>query len=78
AHVSTTRQLKSCLSGLWSKVQHGADSGLSWFRDKVSGRCFAYSLRFRDAIVAGFLAFFILVVGMPMTGAVKVGVFPSI
>ncbi|MAJ38646.1 MAG: acriflavine resistance protein B [Pseudoalteromonadaceae bacterium] len=78
AHVSTKRQLKSGLSGLWSKVQHCADSGLTWFSDKVYRRVIEYSLRFRYAIVAAFVAFFILVVGMPMTGAVKVGFFPSI
>ena len=59
-------------------MQHGADSGLTWFSDKVYRRVIEYSLRFRYAIVAAFVAFFILVVGMPMTGAVKVGFFPSI
>ncbi|MDN3377771.1 MULTISPECIES: efflux RND transporter permease subunit [unclassified Pseudoalteromonas] len=78
AHINTKRQLKSGLSGLWSKVQHGADNGLNWFSDNVYRRVIEYSLRFRYAIVAAFVAFFILVIGMPMTGAVKVGFFPSI
>lgn len=78
AHIDTKRQVKAGLSGLWSKVQHGADYGLNWFSDNIYRRVIEYSLRFRYAVVAGFIAFLILVIGMPMTGAVKVGFFPSI
>ncbi|QHJ13062.1 Multidrug/solvent efflux pump membrane transporter MepB [Paraglaciecola mesophila] len=78
AHIDTKRQVKSGFSGVWSKVQHGADYGLNWFSDNVYRKVIEHSLRFRYAVVAGFMAFLILVVGMPMTGAVKVGFFPSI
>ncbi|WP_024611961.1 efflux RND transporter permease subunit [Pseudoalteromonas sp. TB64] len=78
AHVSTKRQIKKGLSGVWSKIQHGADSGLNWFSKNIYCKVIELSLRFRYAVVAGFIAFFILVIGMPMTGAVKVGFFPSI
>ncbi|KAA1151990.1 efflux RND transporter permease subunit [Pseudoalteromonas sp. FUC4] len=78
AHVSTKRQIKKGLSGVWSKIQHGADSGLSWFSKNIYCKVIELSLRFRYAVVAGFIAFFILVIGMPMTGTVKVGFFPSI
>ena len=78
AHLSTKHEIKSGLLGLWSKIQHGADFGLQWFSINIYKPVIEYSLRFRYAIVASFFAFFILVVGMPMTGAVKVGFFPSI
>ena len=78
AHINTKREVKKGLSGLWSKVQHGADYGLNWFSDNIYRKVIEYSLRFRYAVVAGFIAFLILVIGMPMTGAVKVGFFPSI
>ena len=78
AHVSTKRQIKKGLSGVWSKIQHGADSGLNWFSKNIYCKVIELSLRFRYAVVAGFIAFFILVIGMPMTGVVKVGFFPSI
>ncbi|MBQ4832028.1 efflux RND transporter permease subunit [Pseudoalteromonas sp. MMG010] len=78
AHISTKRELKSGISGLWSKVQHAADSGLNWFSTKVYRRIIEYSLRFRYGVIAAFIAFFIFVIGMPLTGSVKVGFFPSI
>ncbi|MGY8875523.1 MAG: efflux RND transporter permease subunit, partial [Pseudoalteromonas sp.] len=78
AHISTKRQVKKGLAGLWSKIQHGADSGLSWFSKNIYCKVIEFSLRFRYAVVAAFIAFFILVIGMPMTGTVKVGFFPSI
>nr|WP_024592258.1 efflux RND transporter permease subunit [Pseudoalteromonas sp. TB13] len=78
AHISTKRQVKKGLGGLWSKIQHGADSGLNWFSKNIYCKVIEFSLRFRYAVVAAFIAFFILVIGMPMTGTVKVGFFPSI
>jgi multidrug efflux pump subunit AcrB len=78
AHINTTRKIKSGFSGLWGKVQQGADNGLNWFSTNIYCKVIEFSLRFRYAVVAVFIAFFILVIGMPMTGAVKVGFFPSI
>jgi multidrug efflux pump subunit AcrB len=78
AHLNTKRQVKSGIRGLWSKVQHAADMGLTWFKLKVYRPVIEFSLRFRYAVVATFIAFFIVVIGMPMTGSVKVGFFPSI
>lgn len=78
AHLNTKRQVTSGITGLWSKVQHAADMGLTWFKLKVYRRVIEFSLRFRYAVVAIFTAFFIVVIGMPMTGSVKVGFFPSI
>lgn len=78
AHLNTKRSVKLGLSGLWSKIQHGADNGLNWFSKNIYRKVIEFSLRFRYAVVAVFMAFFIIVIGMPMTGAVKVGFFPSI
>ena len=78
AHINTKRGVTSGLSGLWSRIQHGADAGLNWFSTNIYRKVIEFSLRFRYAVVAVFIAFFIIVIGMPMTGAVKVGFFPSI
>lgn len=78
AHLNTHRKTRTGPLAIWSKIQHGADSGLSWFNTNVYRPVIEYSLRFRYAVLAVFLAFFVLVIGMPLTGAVKVGFFPSI
>jgi multidrug efflux pump subunit AcrB len=78
AHLNTHRHIKPGLAGLWSRVQHGADAGLQWFNDKLYHPVIRWALEFRYAVVLGFIALLVLVVGMPMTGAVKISFFPSI
>lgn len=75
AHVNTQRGEKK---GIWGHIQQGAEKGLDWFNHKVYKRVIRQALSFRYAIVLGFISLFILVVGMPMTGAVRVAFFPEI
>ncbi|WP_164683970.1 efflux RND transporter permease subunit, partial [Vibrio maerlii] len=75
AHVNTQRGEKK---GIWGHIQQGAESGLDWFNHKVYKRAIKLALNFRYAVVLGFISLFILVVGMPMTGAVRVAFFPEI
>ncbi|MGL6312766.1 efflux RND transporter permease subunit [Vibrio sp. WXL103] len=78
AHLAHVNTQPSGKKGLWARIQHGADSGLEWFNHRVYKRVIKQALNFRYAVVLGFVALFILVVGMPMTGAVRVGFFPEI
>ncbi|MBW8189741.1 efflux RND transporter permease subunit [Neiella marina] len=78
AHLNTHRTIKKGVLGYWSKIQHGADAGLQWFNDRVYRPIIEWSLRLRYAVLLAFVTLFILVVGMPMTGAVRVGFFPDI
>ncbi|MCM2679622.1 efflux RND transporter permease subunit [Echinimonas agarilytica] len=75
AHVNTQRSEKK---GIWNRIQQGADNGLEWLNHKVYKRAIQQALNFRYAVVLGFVALFILVVGMPFTGAVRVAFFPAI
>ncbi|MDO6684624.1 MULTISPECIES: efflux RND transporter permease subunit [unclassified Agarivorans] len=75
AHVKTQDTPKK---NLWSTLQGGAANGLEWFNQHVYRKVITQALNFRYAVVLGFIALFILVIGMPMTGAVRVAFFPDI
>ena len=75
AHIDTKRSEKR---GIWSHIQQGAESGLEWFNSKVYQKAIKQALKFRYAVVMSFIALFILVIGMPFTGAVRVAFFPEI
>ncbi len=76
AHLNTRKKAKH--EGLWARIQHGADAGLQWFNYKLYKPMIGYVLRFRYAVVLGFVALLILVMGMPLTGKVRVAFFPDI
>lgn len=79
AHLNTHKdQAKKGISSIWPRVQHAADASLQWFNLRVYTRVIDYALKFRYAVICGFVALFIFVVGMPMTGAVRVAFFPDI
>ncbi|QFT12542.1 efflux RND transporter permease subunit [Vibrio sp. THAF190c] len=75
AHVNTQRSDKK---GIWNRIQQGADNGLEWVNNKVYKRLIKQVLNFRYAVVLGFISLFILVIGMPFTGSVRVAFFPDI
>lgn len=75
AHVNTQRSDKK---GIWNRIQQGADNGLEWVNHNVYKRVIKQALNFRYAVVLGFISLFILVIGMPFTGSVRVAFFPDI
>ncbi len=75
AHINTHRSDKK---GIWSSIQGGAEKGLDWLNERVYKKVIKFALELRYAVVLGFVALFILVIGMPMTGAVRVAFFPDI
>lgn len=75
AHVNTQRSDKK---GIWNRIQQGADNGLEWVNNKIYKRLIKQALNFRYAVVLGFISLFILVIGMPFTGSVRVAFFPDI
>ncbi len=78
AHLNTHRVPKSGWRNLWPIIQHKADSGLNWFNDSVYRPVIERALGYRYALVFGFITLFILVLGMPSSGVVRVGFFPDI
>lgn len=75
AHINTHRSEKK---GIWNRIQQGADNGLEWFNQRVYKQVIKQALKFRYAVVIAFIALFILVIGMPLTGAVRIAFFPDI
>lgn len=77
AHLPTHRKKKKGLADLWGKVQRGADRGLTFFNQRIYQPMLRKAIKYRYAAVMLFIALFILVIGMPLNGMVRVGFFPS-
>ncbi|WED23761.1 efflux RND transporter permease subunit [Vibrio sp. JC009] len=75
AHLNTHRKQTK---GIWNRIQHGADAGLQWFNKNIYRNVIEMALKFRYAVVMLFVSLFILVIGMPFTGSVRVAFFPDI
>ncbi|GGQ14702.1 efflux RND transporter permease subunit [Shewanella litoralis] len=75
AHVDTKKPAKK---SWFNHIQHAADSGLKWSSRVIYEPLIEFALRFRYAVVMLFIAVFILVAGMPITGSVRVAFFPDI
>ncbi|WP_218398292.1 efflux RND transporter permease subunit [Alteromonas lipotrueae] len=77
AHLPTKKTAKKGIAGLWGKVQGGADNGLNWFNEKLYQPALSATITYRYAAVLLFITLFIVVMSLPLTGAVRVGFFPS-
>ncbi|MEC7691468.1 MAG: efflux RND transporter permease subunit, partial [Pseudomonadota bacterium] len=77
AHLPTHRKPRKGIADLWGKVQRGADRGLNFFNERMYQPALRKAIQYRYAAVMLFVALFILVIGMPMNGVVRVGFFPS-
>ena len=82
AHLNTHRndKLVSPFSArnAFAYVQRGGDALLQFVNRKLYEPVLKCLLQFRYALVLMFVALFILVMGMPMNGAVRVSFFPDI
>lgn len=78
AHLDTHRKPKSGWKNLWPKIQQGADNGLQWFNDALYKPTIDKAIEYRYGVMCGFIAVFILVLGMPLNGSVRVAFFPDI
>jgi len=77
AHLPTKQKARGGLGGVWNKVQQKADGGLQWFNYRVYQRLLKVTVAYRYAAVLLFIALFVMVVSLPLTGAVRVSFFPS-
>ncbi len=79
AHLNTRKRLRrNLLSKRWGKIQHGCDVGLQWFSERVYRQLIDAALAQRYAVIVAFAGVFVLVLGMPFTGAVRVSFFPDV
>lgn len=75
AHLNTHRVPGK---GLWSRIQHSADAGLQWFSRKIYIKVITLALEYRYAVLILFFSVFVLVIGLPLTGKVRMSFFPDI
>ncbi|MDG3085775.1 efflux RND transporter permease subunit [Vibrio hannami] len=75
AHINTKRSEKK---GPFAYIQYGADTALQWFNNRVYKNVIEIALKMRYAVIMLFIAMFVLVIGMPFTGSVRVAFFPEI
>lgn len=78
AHLNTHRKTGTGWRFIWINIQAKADNALQGFNQHIYRPAIKKALAFRYAVVLGFVALMILVMGMPMTGAVRISFFPSI
>ncbi len=78
AHLNTRRKTGTGWRFIWVNIQAKADKALQGFNQQIYRPAIKQALAFRYAVVFGFIALMILVMGMPMTGAVRISFFPSI
>lgn len=78
AHLDTHKKVKTGLANLWPSIQARADNGLQWFNNKLYTPTINWAINFRYAVISVFIAIFILVIGMPQNGSVRVAFFPDI
>lgn len=78
AHLDTHRKEKSGWMNIWPRIQHGADSSLQWFSNRIYQPSIKWAINYRYGVLFGFVALFIFVIGMPQNGGVRVAFFPDI
>ena len=78
AYLDTHRKPKSGWINFWPRIQEGANNGLQWFSEHIYQPAITWAVNYRYGVLFGFIAIFILVVGMPTNGSVRVAFFPDI
>ena len=79
AHLNTQRKArKNWLARGWGAIQHSADFALQWFNNRIYAGTIRYAIQHRYAVIVAFIVLFLLVVSMPLTGAIRISFFPNI
>ena len=78
AHLNTHIKANTGWRSIWPRIQQGADDGLQWFSERMYLPAINWAIRYRYGVLFGFIALFIVVIGMPQNGGVRVAFFPDI
>lgn len=79
AHLNTHKSNgKNKLAKLWKSIQNSVNNAFEKFNDVIYHRSIDVALRYRYAVVIGFLTIFIMVMAMPFNGSVKLSFFPEV
>jgi multidrug efflux pump subunit AcrB len=79
AHLNTRpRAVRNPLLKNWQKIQTATDKGLNWVNQRCYLPLIQLAVHYRYGVVVLFISIFILVITMPLTGAVRSSFFPNI
>ncbi|MCL1126572.1 efflux RND transporter permease subunit [Shewanella surugensis] len=78
ANINTHRTGTSGPEAFWCKIQHYADKGLTYFNHYLYQPSLQYALKFRYAVIFGFITLLIFVISLPFTGQIRTSFFPDI
>jgi len=78
AHLNTHRKATHSWRDGFAYIQDLADQSLQFINKRIYTPSIKVALQFRYAVVLTFIALLVLVIGMPMTGSVRVSFFPDI
>ncbi|WP_077342165.1 efflux RND transporter permease subunit [Pseudocolwellia agarivorans] len=78
AHLNTHTKARTGWRSIWPRIQHGCDYGLQWFSERIYLPSIKWAIQYRYGVLFGFISIFILVIGMPQNGGVRVAFFPDI
>ncbi len=78
SHVNVHKKPKNFISKGFVRMQKGISNGLGWFIQKVYKPAIAAAVPWRYAVFAGFIAVFILVIGLFPAGQLRFVFFPNI
>ncbi|MBL4763989.1 MAG: efflux RND transporter permease subunit [Colwellia sp.] len=74
----TKSNAKKGLFTVWSRIQNAANNGLNWFNQRLYTPALHLAISYRYGVFFGFIALFILVMGMLQSGSVRMAFFPNI
>lgn len=80
AHLNTRRKRRgNIISNTWRKFQKViAEDSFEWFSERIYRPVITAAIQYRYAVVILFLALFVFIISLPMTGAIRISFFPSI
>lgn len=79
AHLNTQhKKPEHPLMHGWNRLQQTMDHGLQWFTQRIYRPTITLALQQRYAVTILFVALFILVITMPLTGMVRFSFFPTV
>ncbi len=78
AHIDVHKKPKNIISKSFARFQKSIANGLDWFIQKCYRPAIELAIAWRYAVLAGFVAIFILVIGLFPAGKIRFVFFPNI
>ncbi len=78
AHINVHRKPRNIVSKSFARFQKAVSDGLAWFIQKFYRPAIVWAIAWRYVVFAGFIAVFILVIGLFPAGQLRFVFFPNI